>query len=298
MSEYIMKQGEDIYGLYRIDFQPQNFPVFYALSQSEKMGIMELAELLQLTHPGVIQQAKALEKMGLIDSIQGEDDRRRRWLSLSQKGKELLPALQDVWQDIQASLDEAVGPQPGTLLENLDRLEQNFSQLPFAKRVAQKRKERIGSAVEIIDYREEYKQEFGRINYAWIEKYFTIEAADRETIDQHISKILDKGGCILFARFGTQIIGTVALIKGEDGVYELVKMGVDEAYQGYRVGWKLGQAAIKKGKELSGRRIFLESNKRLGPAINLYKKLGFREVIRPSFQSEYDRCDIIMELYL
>ena len=53
---------------------------------------------------------------------------------------------------------------------------------------------------------------------------------------------------------------------------------------------------IAKAKELGCKKIFLESNTLLRPAIQLYRKAGFREVeiYRPS----YERVDIQMELAL
>lgn len=297
MSEYIMKQGEDIYQLYQVDFQPQNFPVFYAISKEGRMGIMELADRLQLTHPAIIQQAKALEKQGLIISVKDQEDKRRRWLSLSDAGQKLLPELELIWQDLRASLDEAIGHKPASLLDNLTALEYAFNTTSFIKRVSQKRIDRITSRVEILEYQDIYAAEFARINYAWIEKYFNVEDVDRAYLDHPKSKIIDSGGAILFAKLDQHIIGTVALVQRESGVFELSKMGVDEEYQGFQIGKQLGKAIIQKARSMGARRIFLESNRRLTPALNLYRKLGFREVTRTG-HSDYSRSDIVMEMYV
>jgi DNA-binding MarR family transcriptional regulator/GNAT superfamily N-acetyltransferase len=298
LSDYLMKQGREIYRMYELDFDPANFPVYYALSQVEQAGVMELAEELQLTHPGVIKQAKALEKDGWIVSRQDEQDKRRRWLALSEMGRAVLPRMQFVWQDIQSSLEDAL-TQEGNLLENLEHIERSFQREAFAAIVEKTRRARIGRQVEIIDYEERYGEDFKRINYAWIEKYFQIEEPDRKSLDRHQEYILAPGGWIFLARLGDRIIGAVALIKSEDGVYELAKMGVDEGYQGYSIGRRLAQAAIQKTRQLGGRRLFLETNRRLGPALNLYRKLGFREVTRPTKNvSDYQRSDIVMEMYV
>ncbi|MBR9921742.1 MAG: MarR family transcriptional regulator [Bacteroidetes bacterium] len=298
LSEYIMKQGEEIYALYNLDFQPRNFPVFYALSKQEKLGIMELADLLQLTHPGVIQQSKALEKQGLIESVQGEEDKRRRWLSLSAKGRKMLPDLEKVWQDIRDVFTELLDGEKENLVGNLDKLESLLQEKSFSSRVAKRRKERLGASVEIIDYDPAYGPDFPRINYSWIEAYFEIEDIDRKILEEHQKYILDKGGMIFFARINDRIVGTSALIKKEEGVYELAKMGVDTRYQGYGIGKRLGLRCIDAAKRAGARRLFLESNRRLQTALNLYKRLGFREVVRNNPNSDYKRSDIVMEMYL
>ncbi|MCB0617327.1 MAG: GNAT family N-acetyltransferase, partial [Saprospiraceae bacterium] len=100
------------------------------------------------------------------------------------------------------------------------------------------------------------------------------------------------------ARIDQRIVGACALINHREGVFELAKMGVDDGYQGRQIGKRLGQAVIDKARSMDGRRLFLESNRKLLPAIGLYRKLGFREVVRRQGKSEYERSDIVMELYL
>jgi ribosomal protein S18 acetylase RimI-like enzyme len=73
-------------------------------------------------------------------------------------------------------------------------------------------------------------------------------------------------------------------------------MGVSPKTQGLGIGYLLGRACIEKARALGARRVYLESNTRLKPAINLYHKLGFRKVAGPP--SPYERCDIQMELVL
>lgn len=58
----------------------------------------------------------------------------------------------------------------------------------------------------------------------------------------------------------------------------------------------VGQAAIVKARELGAKKIYLESNTILEPAIRLYQKLGFQKIVgQPSL---YERCNMQMELQL
>ena len=91
---------------------------------------------------------------------------------------------------------------------------------------------------------------------------------------------------------------TFALIKIEDPEYdyELAKMAVSPRAQGKNIGWLLGRAAINKARQLGARGLYLESNTRLVPAINLYHKLGFVKVV--GHASPYERSNIQMGMGL
>ncbi len=151
--------------------------------------------------------------------------------------------------------------------------------------------------ITITEYQPEYRDDFKRLNVAWIEKYFALEPHDLEQLE-HPETILEEGGCIFFALYQNQIAGTCALVKtNHENVCELVKMAVDERFQGKQIGKKLGLAAIGKARAMGAEQLVLESNTRLVPAIELYRKLGFCEVEMPA-DSPYERADIRMVLIL
>jgi ribosomal protein S18 acetylase RimI-like enzyme len=56
---------------------------------------------------------------------------------------------------------------------------------------------------------------------------------------------------------------------------------------------------LKQAKDFGAEKVILLSNKKLEAAINLYKKLGFKEVELSKADIEaYKRVDIRMEIYL
>ena len=153
------------------------------------------------------------------------------------------------------------------------------------------------NAVELIDYSKKYAKDFASINFQWLEDYFYIEEYDKEVLTQPEKYILETGGHILFARLNNKIIGTVALIVREKGTYELSKMGVLEDYRGLKVGQLLMDAALSYCKQKGMRRVMLDSNRKLAPALRLYEKVGFKEIpVDPN--TPYERCDIRMEMWL
>ena len=62
---------------------------------------------------------------------------------------------------------------------------------------------------------------FRTLNEEWITRYFSLEKADRETLNDPENKILKKGGYIFMAYLNDQAVGCVALIPIGGGVYEL-----------------------------------------------------------------------------
>ena len=148
----------------------------------------------------------------------------------------------------------------------------------------------------ILDYKPAHQPAFRALNHEWISHYFAIEPIDNEMLDDPESYILAPGGHIFMASYGGELVGTCALIKEHDGVYELAKMAVSPRAQGLGIGWALGQAILGKARQLGARQVELLSNSRLTPALKLYEKLGFRHV--PVTPTAYQRTDVKMVLDL
>lgn len=151
--------------------------------------------------------------------------------------------------------------------------------------------------IRIIDYESKYQSDFESLNRVWIEKYFTMEPRDEYVLTNPDEAILQKGGHILIALYNDVVAGVVALVKLNSDTYEFSKMGVHENFRRKGIAEALSHAAFQKVKDLKGRTIILFSNTRLGPAIQLYRKLGFIEVPLDGL-SEYTRSNIKMQLVL
>jgi len=149
----------------------------------------------------------------------------------------------------------------------------------------------------IITFEKQYATNFTQLNYEWLVKYFTIEPHDSEMLEDPQNYIIDKGGEIFFAKINNTVVGTVALLKITDSYFELAKMAVTENYKGYKIGNELMKFIIAYAHEKGIKTLMLESNRKLKPALHLYKKYGFREIL-PDPNSPYARADIKMELQL
>ncbi|TNF75851.1 MAG: GNAT family N-acetyltransferase [Bacteroidetes bacterium] len=152
--------------------------------------------------------------------------------------------------------------------------------------------------VEIRDYEPQFRKAFRELNEWWIHQYFEMEEKDYQILHDPDTHILNRGGHILVALFKGVPAGVCALLPSDrdDFDFELSKMGVAPDCQGLGIGMALGRAVLKKARDSGAKRVFLQSNTILEPAINLYRKLGFREI--PAVDSPYRRCNIQMEIAL
>jgi len=95
-------------------------------------------------------------------------------------------------------------------------------------------------------------------------------------------------------------VGACALIKRpEPATWEIAKMGVRPSHRGAGVGSALMAYLIDLAPALGARRLYIETNSALAPAIRLYEKFGFRHLRadeRPI--SPYERADVYMERLL
>ena len=147
--------------------------------------------------------------------------------------------------------------------------------------------------VEIVEFAPGHAEAFRVLNEAWISKYFALEAKDREVLGDPQGKIIAKGGRIFMAMRDGQAVGCAALLKMDDGGYEVAKMTVSEALRGSGLGRMLMQRCIEAGAELGATRLYLETNSGLTPALGLYRAMGFRD-LAPA-ETPYERADVFME---
>lgn len=150
--------------------------------------------------------------------------------------------------------------------------------------------------VEIIAYDDRYLSQFRLLNLEWLEKYNLLEAYDVEVLDNPRKKIIAEGGFIYLAIYNNEIVGTAALAKMEESVYELVKMSVAPQHRGKGIGNILIQHCLNKAQQLNATKIILYSNSQLQAAIHMYEKFGFKHI--PLADSPFVTADIKMELSL
>ncbi|MEO3408319.1 GNAT family N-acetyltransferase [Mucilaginibacter sp. CAU 1740] len=298
LTETISEDAAQIYKLYDIDFQPKWFPVFYTLQNGEELTITAIAKEIGHSHPSVSKIIAEMVKNGFVSEQKDKTDGRRNMVSLSEKGLETSIKIKAQYADVTNAVEELSAQASHDLWKALDEWEYLLEQKSLLRRVQEHQKTREGNQVQIVAYEPRYAKNFRDLNEEWISQYFKMEEADFRALDNPDSYIIEKGGTILVALYNGEAVGVCALVKMEDPEYdfELAKMAVSPKAQGKNIGYLLGKAIIDKAKTQGARKLYLESNTILKPAISLYRKLGFTKVAgRPS---PYERSNIQMELII
>jgi GNAT superfamily N-acetyltransferase len=298
LADALMQDGSRIYEQVHPGFQARWFAVFSYLYKKGPTSITGLAKGLGVSHPGINKIANELIKVRLVAPYRDRNDKRKRVLALTSSGRQKYQLLEPTLRDIRQALQAAVDESGGDFIEQLTTLEKSFGRRDFASRF-RNQQDKEAEAVEIRPFKPAYAEAFRTLNMSWIEHYFKVEEADRQVLDDPAGRIINLGGEVLFAvsRGREQVIGTCALIRLENETAELAKMAVCEEAKGKQVGSLLGESVIERARARGFQTLVLESNRKLTPAMSLYKKLGFVEKPFPH-PSEYSRADIYMELSL
>jgi len=288
----------EIYKLYDLPLSPKWFPVLFILIEDTEKTITEIAEEIGHSQPSVTKIIKEMAAEGLVASNLKSTDKRTNVVKLSEKGQQLSAKLKVQLVDVEAAVETLTSEARHNLWEAIAEWEFLLDHKSLLRRVNEEKKLKESKDVRIVAYEDKYQSAFKALNEEWISTYFKMEEADYKALDNPQTYILDRGGKIFVALYKDEPLGVCALIKMDDPDYdfEMAKMAVSPKAQGKNIGWLLGNAIVQATKELGGKKLYLESNTLLKPAINLYHKLGFKKVV--SRATPYARANIQMELVL
>lgn len=298
LTERLNNDAAKVYKQLNVKFEPRWFTFFYLLYKRAPISITEISVQLGFSQPAATQLADILIKEGLIKNVK-DSDTRKRLLTLSEKGKKMIPVLQPVWDAFDGATKELFLETGFDAMIVIGKLEKALDEKTLSERITEKFKQNQSESVEIIKFNPEFKTFFRDLNYEWLNKYFSVEDQDKQILENPEQEIINKGGEIIFAKQDDKIIGTAAMIKHPKNMYELAKMAVTEKSQGKQIGKKLALSVIELAKSKNAGKIFLQTSKKLTAAYNLYLKLGFEQVPYPEDDpAKYRRCTIKMELEL
>jgi len=150
--------------------------------------------------------------------------------------------------------------------------------------------------VAIVPYRDEFASAFAALNLEWLERFGLLEDGDLPYLRDPRGAILERGGVIFCALVGEEVVGTVAVIPQEGGVFELAKLAVAERARGRGLGRRLTRAAIDFARAAGAGEIVLSSNHRLREAVRLYESMGFTHSASAGAGVAYSTADVFMRL--
>ena len=298
LADVVTRDAAAIYKMYGLDIKPKWFPVLYMLFDGSDCSVTGIAKAIGQTHPSVSNMVKELKAAGLVTDCKSGSDRRATIVALTDKGLAMKGRLQRACADVESVVRSIESHSSDKLWQAIDCWERALSEKSLLKRVADQKGSHDRRDIEVVDYRPEYFMTFKRLNIMWINSHWSLEPHDLEVLNDPEGSILSKGGYIFVALVDSEPMGVVALCRmdGTEYDFEIAKLAVDPEARGTGLGEKLCRAALERARRSGAKKIFLESNTILKPAISLYRKLGFTEL--EEYQPAYERGDIQMELTL
>ena len=152
--------------------------------------------------------------------------------------------------------------------------------------------------LKIVTFGPAYAADFKRLNLVWLERYFQVEPIDLEVLNDPEGTIIKPGGMVFFALLDGVVVGTCALIRHTDDLFELSKMAVADTHQGKGIGTQLLSHAIAWARSQSIQKLFVETNTVLESAVRLYQRIGFQTTAYERSDAHYDRTNLKLELDL
>ncbi|MBL7818689.1 MAG: GNAT family N-acetyltransferase [Saprospiraceae bacterium] len=150
--------------------------------------------------------------------------------------------------------------------------------------------------VDIVDYVPEYRDDFTRLNAEWMTSFFGKQLDDH--LDNPEETIINQGGFILFAKLGDEVIGTCAILKENNKLYEIADMAVAPQYRGKHIGKRLLSAAVDKVRKTGARQVYLITSSKLTVSLEFFRTYGFKETGFDAEMSVYEGSDVKMSLNL
>ncbi|EPJ43704.1 MAG: hypothetical protein OFPII_39940 [Osedax symbiont Rs1] len=299
LSDRMYKDVACIYQELGIALHPSFFPLFNLLHQQGPLSVTQAADSLNVSHPAISKIANKMQAEKLLYKTADPSDERRSFLVLDDKALLLLPKIAPILNAMRTYLDSIIDNQQFPILQALDEFERAYQEKglinPVLNALATSAQSQL---VTIEQWRSEYKQDFYRLNYAWLKKYFDaqLNQLDRQALDTPESYYLSRGGYIWFATLDDLPVGCIALANHGNAVYEISKMAVDEQHQGLGIGRKMLLTALDKARKLQATTVYLETSSLLPRAFTLYQHMGFSQKNHPQGAALYQRSDIYMEL--
>lgn len=294
LAERMQADAAEVARSLDLPVQPAQMSLLMTIRLHGPIAVGELAQRLRLAQPTVTRALGTLERDGFVEARRTPGDARSKRLALTEAGEALMVRVQtELLPRIEPAAAELVEGLSGDFMQGLAKVEARLDAASLLARIQASGPPSLWAR----DFSDDLAEAFYRINAEWIQDMFVLEDNDIALLSRPRELILDKGGVVLFAQTAELgVVGTCALMVSKDGWVELTKMGVLASARGLKVGEFLLAKTLERAASLGMDKVYLLTNRKCGPAIHLYEKLGFIHdaEIMAMFGARYERCDVAM----
>ncbi|RPG37984.1 MAG: MarR family transcriptional regulator [Muricauda sp. TMED12] len=133
LSDNLFYSIRKLYQEMDIDIEPSWHLVFLILKEHGEVGMLDFANILNLSKPAVTKMIRKMEDMGYVQMGSDPSDSRRKLVSLSPKAKQRLPQFESVWDAGQLAVRQLLETNPH-FMGALELLEQQLEEENFCDR--------------------------------------------------------------------------------------------------------------------------------------------------------------------
>ncbi|KAA3616294.1 MAG: GNAT family N-acetyltransferase [Calditrichaeota bacterium] len=278
LSERFLFNITKIYKTLDIPFEPAWFPMFFILYRYGPKSVTEIAELLDITHSAVSQQATILERKGLLHFIPSDSDRRKRLLNFTKDGLALLEQIQPVWQSIKRNMQRLLLDNPNSvnILPALTEIEETSVNKDLFARVLQDLREHHFTIMDIIPFSSEYETEYKALILDWMINNENTKFEDADFLNKPGSVKKNNSGSITLAKPEQEIAGTVVTKYLNAADAQILFLMVKKDWQQRQIGRILLMDAIKNLRNDGFTSVTAYFDRKHIAALKVLKSCGFK----------------------
>jgi DNA-binding MarR family transcriptional regulator len=135
IGELLQANTQEVIRAFELTIPASQYPFLAALERDGPLTVGDLAAIVGITQPGATRTIGQLAEAGLVEISVADDDQRRRQVSLTQAGRDLVSfSQQTVWPKIEAAVRDLCGDLQGPLLDQLAAIEDGLGERTLLQR--------------------------------------------------------------------------------------------------------------------------------------------------------------------
>lgn len=242
--------------------------------KAEPMPVTSIAQQLNKSHPEIHTITKAMESAGYLTSVNDRRDKRKRKLTLTAKGQEMVQKILPVWQATERATEQWIREKAPEFFLILRNLEYSLNTQSFHDRVMELWKGHQMAAINIdVLPAEEWPavlnhyRHFATLNLA-------VPAVEELLQNPKKHLINDGGQLFAYARDG-QTIGTVAVRRLSFDIAQILFIWVHPDHRRHQIGRRLLQQALDHARSIGCRQAIFHTSRFFVAAEYLFRAEHF-----------------------
>lgn len=123
-----------------LDIQAGQYPLLATVDRHGPLTVGDLVDALGVSQPGVTRSVLRLVEMGLLEIERAHEDRRQKTVALTEAGQWVVErSKREIWRHVEAAVVELCDDLSGSLLDQLNAMEDRLTQSSLDRRALQQK---------------------------------------------------------------------------------------------------------------------------------------------------------------